>query len=382
MKKKLLVFIVALLTISVFGIVQVQANAASQPGQVNNAPRCTATAIGERDKAYSVNNNLVATVRFKVTGADNCKVQLSSNSFYAPSMNGQPWSEQILFQRVTRTYTPGTYAMSIQLPTKSNPDKGCYYQVDLTYGTHNILPVLAYGHGEIPGCIKKPAASCQALTVTPQGPTTFRFAAQATTVDGAKITGYVFTVARNGQVVDTKQITTSQLSAVYTYTQATPGTYGIRVIVKTSVGDKTGPDCAKSFTVTPPAPNNLQVCELATKKIITIKESEFDASKHSKNLADCKEEMCPIPGKEHLPKNSPDCKENCPIPGKEQLPKDSVECVETPVTPPITPPSAPEQPNELPTTGPAETALSILGLGSMIASVGVYFNSRRTLLDL
>ena len=363
MKKKLLVFIAVLLTVSFFGITQLQANAASQPGQVNGAPRCTATAIGERDKAYSVNNNLIATVRFKVSGADNCKVQLSSNSFYAPSMNGRPWSEQVLFQRVTRVYTPGTHQMSIQLPTKSNPDKGCYYQVDLTYGTHNVLPVLAYGHGEIPGCVKKPAATCQALTVTPQNRTTFRIAAQATVVDGAKVTGYVFTVARNGEVVDTKEVTTSQLSTAYTYTQATPGTYGVRVVVKTSVGDKTGPNCVKSLTVVPSEPNTIQVCELATKKIITIKETDFDASKHSKNLEDCKEEMCPIPGKEHLPKDSPDC-------------------VETPVTPPTTLPTTPEKPAELPTTGPAETALSVLGLGSMIASVGVYFNSRRTLLGL
>jgi LPXTG-motif cell wall-anchored protein len=36
---------------------------------------------------------------------------------------------------------------------------------------------------------------------------------------------------------------------------------------------------------------NIQVCELATKKIITIKETDFDASKHSKNLDDCKEEV-------------------------------------------------------------------------------------------
>ena len=33
---------------------------------------------------------------------------------------------------------------------------------------------------------------------------------------------------------------------------------------------------------------DIQVCELATKKIITIKESAFDATKHSKNLDDCK----------------------------------------------------------------------------------------------
>ena len=35
------------------------------------------------------------------------------------------------------------------------------------------------------------------------------------------------------------------------------------------------------------APGEINVCELATRKIITIKENDFDSAKHSKNLADC-----------------------------------------------------------------------------------------------
>lgn len=77
------------------------------------------------------------------------------------------------------------------------------------------------------------------------------------------------------------------------------------------------------------APGKITVCELATKKIITIDETAFDASKHSKNVADC---------------------------------------------------NVPPTPSELPTTGPAETALSILGLGSLVASAGYYISSRRALL--
>lgn len=34
-------------------------------------------------------------------------------------------------------------------------------------------------------------------------------------------------------------------------------------------------------------PNDIQVCDLATKTIITIREDQYDAAKHSKNLADC-----------------------------------------------------------------------------------------------
>lgn len=77
------------------------------------------------------------------------------------------------------------------------------------------------------------------------------------------------------------------------------------------------------------APGKITVCELATKKLITIDETAFDATKHSKNVADCN--------------------------------------------------VVPTTPSELPTTGPAETALSILGLGSLVASAGYYLNSRRTL---
>lgn len=44
---------------------------------------------------------------------------------------------------------------------------------------------------------------------------------------------------------------------------------------------------AKVDCPTTPPPVKIQVCELATKNVITINESDYDASKHSKNLADC-----------------------------------------------------------------------------------------------
>lgn len=43
-----------------------------------------------------------------------------------------------------------------------------------------------------------------------------------------------------------------------------------------------------------PEEKKITVCELATKKIVTIDESDFDSKKHSKNLADCAE--APKPG--------------------------------------------------------------------------------------
>lgn len=62
-----------------------------------------------------------------------------------------------------------------------------------------------------------------------------------------------------------------------------------------------------------------------------------------------KKDYCPIPGKEHLPKDHPDCK------------KDEV----------------PETPPELPFTGVGESIAAVIGLGSLTASAGYYISSRR-----
>jgi uncharacterized repeat protein (TIGR01451 family)/LPXTG-motif cell wall-anchored protein len=79
------------------------------------------------------------------------------------------------------------------------------------------------------------------------------------------------------------------------------------------------------------APGTINVCQLSTKTIVNIKESDFDAKKYSKNLDDCKT-----------------------------------------VTPPVTPP-------ELPHTGMSENIVAVVGLGALIASIAYYVASRRAL---
>jgi LPXTG-motif cell wall-anchored protein len=69
--------------------------------------------------------------------------------------------------------------------------------------------------------------------------------------------------------------------------------------------------------------------------------------------------MCTIPGKEHLPANSPDCTE----------------------TPPVVTVSTPPTPTTLPETGIVESVASILGLGSIMAAGSYYFVSRKQLLS-
>lgn len=184
----------------------------------------------------------------------------------------------------------------------------------------------------------KPAYKCDSLKVTRVGNerTKFLFNTEYT-AENATFTGVTYVIRNaSGAEIDRKTSTGKSLE----YTQTTTGTFTVEAIVSFTVNGeaKTAPvgNCKAEFTV-PQKP-----------------------------------EFCPIPGKEHLPKDSPECveppKENCPIPGKEHLPKDSAECVETPELPP-----------ELPQTGTGENIVAFLGLGSLIASVGYYIASRRAL---
>lgn len=96
-------------------------------------------------------------------------------------------------------------------------------------------------------------------------------------------------------------------------------------------------DCDDATVEVPPTPEQEKVCELETKKIITINKDDFNSSKHSRNLSDCDE---------------------------------------TPVTPPTTP-TTPETPTELPKTGAADGVLDALGLGALVTVGLAYIGSRR-----
>ncbi|MEO5499271.1 MAG: hypothetical protein ABIR46_02115 [Candidatus Saccharimonadales bacterium] len=167
----------------------------------------------------------------------------------------------------------------------------------------------------------------------------------------------------------------------------------------------------KAVCETPEVPKDIQVCELATKKIITIKETDFDAAKHSKNLDDCKVvevkkiQVCVLASKtiatinenefdaaKHS-KNLNDCK-TVVTPGKIQVcelatkkvitisetdfdaskhDKDLNKCA---VVAGVTTPT----PTVIASTGPASTALTMLGLGSLAAAGTYYVRSRRNIL--
>lgn len=334
MKLKLAIIAGFVLAGAVFGISQQSAEAAL-PGQVGSAPRCNVDTGKARDNSFVVSGS-TASVTFTAEGGANCRVQVSNNSFYAPSANGQPWSAQIRFDTNTKTFGPGKHTLAIKVPVKSTKEKGCFYQLDLTYGIRNVLPVLAYEHGAIKDCgqvAPKPEAACVSLTAKQLTRTSFQLNAKSSVKNGAKITGYVFTITGNGTTA-TRTVTTTSLTAAHVYTQTKPGTYTAKVTVKTSVNDRTSAACTTTVTVVPEVPGKITVCEIATKKSVTIDKTPVLSDKYTTDFS---------------------------------------KCAETPVT--VTPPT-PESPKALPDTGVGAVFAVFTGVTSL-SSAAYYLISRR-----
>lgn len=130
--------------------------------------------------------------------------------------------------------------------------------------------------GRIPGCsqysgyvtikvrvrMQAPQANfaCSGLDVAEVDRTHFNFTALATATN-ANVTSYSF-VAKdgNGNVVDTKNVSTSALSAQYAFNQSNPGTYTVSVVVNTDHGSTNAGDCSKQITVQKETPKPVFAC--------------------------------------------------------------------------------------------------------------------------
>jgi len=154
--------------------------------------------------------------------------------------------------------------------------------------------------------------TCDALAITRLSRTEFNFKTTYTVKNATfkKVT-YVIRDA-SGKEIERKDTT----SADYKYTRTTVGKYTVEAIVTVTV----------------------------------------DGQDKTISSADCKKEF-----------EVPATPEYCPIPGKEHLPKDSKDCVDT------------QTPPELPQTGTTENIVAIVGLGALIASLAYYVASRRAL---
>ena len=227
----------------------------------------------------------------------------------------------------------------------------------------------------------KPSLTCDAMQKTEVSRDTFKFSTKATAKDGASVTSYTYDFGDG-----TTQTTTS---SEIQHTYAKPGNYKVTVTVNGKEGSdvqKTSQGCQTQITVKPEP--EMQVCRLSDKKYpVTIKESEFDEKKYSKNPNDCKEvpeelEVCVIESKETKKIKKEEF-------NKEIHTTDLSKCKEKPVTPPETPSTPPETPstppktpetptpNQLPRTGTTNIVMSALGLGGLTTAIIAYVASRR-----
>lgn len=114
-----------------------------------------------------------------------------------------------------------------------------------------------------PACKPDPVAACSSLRITKFGDN-YQLSGAGTVANGATVESYTYVVKRDGKVVDTiTKPANGSLTNTATTKQTTQGTYTVELTVKTSLGDKTAPDCVKTFTIPPPAmcPQNPLITE-------------------------------------------------------------------------------------------------------------------------
>lgn len=104
--------------------------------------------------------------------------------------------------------------------------------------------------GTYPNC-SKPAAACDMLKIDKIADN-YQFTGAASVSGGATVSSYTYVVKRDGKTVYTKVIDSSELSNIYIYNQSLEGSYSVELTVATSLGNKTSPDCVKTFNIVAP----------------------------------------------------------------------------------------------------------------------------------
>lgn len=251
--------------------------------------------------------------------------------------------------------------------------------------------------------------TCDSLTVTKVDRTHFKFETKYTVENAQYIkTVYIIRDASGKELYRGTEAT---------YAQTIPGTYTVeaQVVVKVDGVEKTatGDNCKKTFTVeaTPVVDKDITVCRLSDKKYpVTIKESEFDASKYSKNPDDCKvlpatdkditvcrlsDKAYPVTIKESAfdstkySKNPEDCKVSvCRLSDKTvvkiyesefdsaKYSRDTANC--KPAIPVTTTPT-PAAPAAIASTGPEMVFSGLLGSSALGLGISSFVRSRRAL---
>lgn len=169
---------------------------------------------------------------------------------------------------------------------------------------------------------EEPAYECTTLEAIHLGDWNFRFTTKVKMSEGVTVNKYTYNFGDNSAELNTDK-------AVVEHKYAAPGEYNVSVRVLFNVG-------------------NEQKEARCTAKVTIPKDH------------------CEIPGKEHLPKDSPDCKQNPVVPATQVTPTGS----------------APKGVDYLPATGPAEIAAGIFGTSATAYGAYAFAASRRTLKNL
>jgi len=130
------------------------------------------------------------------------------------------------------------------------------------------------------------------------------------------------------------------------------------------------PDSCAIATVEVAVPR-IQVCELSTKQIVTINQSDFDRSRFSENMADCSSiQVCRLSDQKIITITTTEFNNN-----------QSAFTTNLAACQPVVPMAlvTPIAPTQLPLTGAGDTVVPLIGAGSLVASIGYYVSSRRAL---
>lgn len=100
-------------------------------------------------------------------------------------------------------------------------------------------------------CKPDAVAMCSSLKITRLSDA-YQLDGTSTATSGASVSSYTYIVKRDGKVVDTITQSSTDLTNTATTKQTAQGNYTVTLTVKTSLGNKTSGDCAKTFTI--PAP--------------------------------------------------------------------------------------------------------------------------------
>ncbi len=97
-----------------------------------------------------------------------------------------------------------------------------------------------------------PISECSSLSVASLSRTKASFTSRAAASNGATISSYTYVVKDTaGKELYRKVVPSTSLTNTHDYTFAKDGAYTISVVANTSLGERTGSQCVKNFTVSP-----------------------------------------------------------------------------------------------------------------------------------